>query len=130
MSRAIPTGKILDAKAATGIGAPQQIQDWRHIILSFNTAESANLTIKIQGSISEEMPTFSSAQSVANPWDYVQVKDLQSGSSINGDTGIAVAGTDDHRLFEVNTNGLRWLCAEITSYSVGKVTLFIKPFRN
>ena len=128
-SRATPEAKILDAKAATGIGTPQQIQDFRHLVLALHTSGSANFTVKIQGSISEDMPDFSAAQSVSNQWDYVQIKDLQNGSSIGGDTGVAAAGTDDHRLFEVNTNGLRWLCAEITAYAAGEVTLYVKPFR-
>ena len=42
--------------------------------------------------------------------------DLQSGAAIDGDTGVAVAGTDDFRIFEANINGLKWLKVEIKWY--------------
>jgi len=129
MKRA-PTAQftILDAKAATGIGSTLNVEDYKHIILAIGTATSANLTVKIQGSISDEAPTFSSAQSVANHWDYVQCKDLEDQASIDGDTGFSVTGTDDFRLIEVNTNGLKWINAVVTVRSAGSVTVKALPF--
>lgn len=114
---------ILNAQAATGTGVTVKVKDYRHIVLSFGTAGNANLTVKFQGSVSDSAPDFSAAQSVSNHWDYVQVIDLQSGSAINGDTGIAPSGTDDFRLFEVNVNGLVHLCATVTARSAGSVTV-------
>ena len=124
------TKKILDAKAATGIGTPMEVSDFMHLVLSLATASSANLTVKFQGSIQEDMPDFSAAQTAANMWDYIQVKDLEDGSSIDGDTGIAPAGTDDFRLFELNVNGLKWINAVVTARSAGSVTISCKPFNN
>lgn len=115
--------KILDAKAATGIGTPMLIRDYRHLFLALDTASSANLTVKFQLSFQKTMPDFAAAQSPTNQWDYVQIKDLESGSSVDGDTGIAPAGTDDHRHFEVNINGGIWLCAVVTARSAGSVTV-------
>jgi len=121
---------IFTAKAATGTGLNILVEDFQHVLLTLSSASSANFTIKFQASNSDTAPTFSSAQSVTNRWDYIQVKDLQSGTAIGGDTGVAFAGTDDVRLFEVNSSGQKWLCATITARSAGAVTLTTKPFNN
>lgn len=115
--------KILDAKAATGIGTPFQVADFNKFMLAFDSASSANLTVKFQGSLSEDMPDFSSAQAVDNQWDYIDVIDLEDGTPIDGDTGIALSGTDDHRQLQANLDALEWICAVITARSAGSATL-------
>lgn len=121
---------ILNAKAATGVGNYIDVADWRHLVIQLATANSANLTVKCQGSIEDTSPDFSAAQSATNMWDYIEMIDMQSGSAIDGDTGISPAGTDDFRLFEVNTNGLKWLSFRVTARSAGSVTVKVKPFNN
>ena len=88
----IPEKTILDAKAATGVGNNINVQDFQHCIFSFATDGGADaaLTVKFQGSTSDTAPDFSSAQSVTNMWDFIQVIDLEDGSAIDGDTGVAV----------------------------------------
>ncbi len=122
--------KILDAKATTGIGLPILVEDFKDVLLTLYSASSANFTVKFQASNSDVCPDFGSAQSETNRWDYIQVKDLQNNSAINGDTGVAFAGTDDVRQFEANTNGQKWICAVITAISAGEVSLSTKPFTN
>ena len=128
---------IFSAKAATGTGKVINVDGYRHIVLALSTASSANFTIKFQGSIGSGVnpdentaPTFSSAQAVGNMWDYIEVYDLQSGTAIDGDTGVSAAGTDDFRLFELNTNGLEYICATITARSAGTVTLVSRKFKD
>jgi len=121
---------IFTAKAGTGTGLALKVEDFQHILLTLSSASSANFTIKFQASNSDTCPAFGSAQSVTNRWDYIQVKDLQSGTAIGGDTGVAFSGTDDVRLFEVNSSGQTWICATITARSAGAVTLTAKPFSN
>lgn len=121
---------IFTAKTGTGTGLIINVEDFQHVLLTLSSASSANFTIKFQASNSDTAPDFGAAQSVTNRWDYIQVKDLQSGSAINGDTGVAFAGTDDVRLFEVNSSGQKWLCATKTASSAGAVTLTVKPFNN
>lgn len=130
MRQVTPQFIILDAKATTGIGNAQLVESFRHLLLTLSSQANANFTVKFQGSNSNEMPNFATAKSATNEWDYVQVKDLQDNSSISGDTGVAFAGTDDVRQFEVNTNGLRWICAEITAISAGSVNVKGKGFNN
>ena len=78
----------------------------------------------------EELPDFSASQGVNNQWDYVEIVDLEDGAIIDGDTGVVLAGTDDHRHFEANISGARWICATITAYTAGAWTVQVKPFRS
>lgn len=128
MRRVTPEMPMLTAKDATGSGNAILVEDFIHIILAIHTASSANLTVKVQGSTQDEQPTWGSAQSPTNKWDYIQLKDLEDAAAIDGDTGFAVAGTDDNRLFEVNVNGLKWLNLIVTARAAGSVTATAKGF--
>lgn len=121
---------ILDAKAATGVGQNIMVKDYRHLVVAIGTASNANLTLKAVGSLEETAPDFSTAQSVSNMYDFIEMVDLQSGSKVTGDTGISFSGTDDFRMFEINTNGLQWLNFKVTARSAGSVTVNLMAFRN
>lgn len=123
---------ILNAKAATGAGLVINVEDFRHCVLTFDTdgGGDAALTVKFAGSISEVAPDFTAAQTPANQYDFIQVKDLEDGASIDGDTGIAVATADDHRQVEANINGLKYLTARVTARTEGEVTVKVRLFNN
>lgn len=121
---------IFDAKDAVGVGNIIFCEDFTHAVVSVSTANSANLTLKFAGSIAEDAPDFSAAQSPTNMYDFLQAKDLEDASSIDGDTGFAVAGTDDHRLFEININAIRHLTARVTAQSAGDVTVKVRLYSN
>ena len=107
------------------IGRSIFVEEFRHVEFALDTDGGADaaLTVKFQGSIAETAPDFSAAQSVTNQWDYIEVKDLEDGTSIDGDTGIAAAAADVHRHFEANINALRWINCEISGWTVGEVTV-------
>lgn len=121
---------ILDAAGTTTSGKAINIQDFKHAVFSFATdgGGDAALTVKFQGSIQDTAPNFGAAQSVTNHWDYIEVVDLQSGTAIDGDTGVAVATADDFRLLEANINGLKWICATVTARTQGEVTIKVRTF--
>lgn len=121
---------VLSAKASTGIGTPQLVKDWQHLLFALSSQGNANFTVKFQGSFSKTCPDFGSAQSATNRWDYIQVKDYQNNAAIDGDTGVSFAGTDDVRMFELNTNGLNWVCAVVTARSAGSVNLMLSAYSN
>ena len=122
--------KILDAKAATGVGKSIDVGDFKHLVIAIATASNANLTVKCQGALSESAPNFANSQSVSNMWDFIEMTDLEDGASIPGDTGIAPAGTDDFRILEVNVSGLKWLTFRVTARSAGSVTVTVMKFSN
>ena len=119
--------KILDAKAATGIGTPFFVGDFRHIALQLSAPANASFTVKFQASCSEAMPDFSAAQTATNHWDYIAAYDLQSQSAvIAGDTGVTLnndTAANNTRQYLVSTDAVRWICAEVTAYTDGSVTL-------
>jgi len=123
---------ILDAKGATWIWNVALVEDFRNCVFSFATdwGADAALTIKFQWSIQIDEPTFSSARSVTNMWDYIEVIDLQSGSAIDWDTWVSVATADDYRQFEANVNGLRWINVEVTARTAWEVTVKAYLFSN
>lgn len=100
-------------------GRTKFVLGFRHLELHLDTSGTATMTAKVQGSMQETMPDFNAAQSPTNRWDYIEIKDLQDGAAIDGDTGVAQAGADDHRVFEINTNALRWVNVAITSWTQG-----------
>ena len=119
---------IFSAQAATGTGTVINVEDWEKILIEIATASSANLTLKLQGSVSDSQPTFSSAASASNMWDYLSFRDSEGvaselGDATAGDTGFVVAGTDDFKNVTVNYPGLKWLCATVTARAAGSVTV-------
>jgi len=116
---------LFSSKGSTWSSNAVLVQDYQHVIATLSSSWSANFTIKFQWSTQLEQPNFASAQSPTNAWDYIQVKDYQNNASIDGDTGITFAGTDDVRMVELNTNNLRWIWATITARSAGNINLFI-----
>lgn len=120
------------------IGRNIFVRDFRHASVAVSTSNSANLTLKFVGAVSDSpaaadtysCPDFSASQSNSNMWDYVEVVDLEDGAAIDGDTGISPAGTDDHRLFEINVNGLDWINCIITAWSAGDVTVTVRLYND
>jgi hypothetical protein len=122
--------KILDgavAGGATTSGTCHFVGDAEKIFLQFGTTDTANIVIKFQGSISESYPNFAAAQSATNHWDFIDVIDLQDGTSIDGDAGITIAA-DDVRNLEANVGALRWICARITTYNAGTIYLNARAY--
>lgn len=105
------------------------VQDFQTAVLAFDTdgGGDAAFTVKIVGSIQENCPDFALAQSPSNQYDFIDVIDLEDGSS---NTGFVVAGADDHRQFEANVNGLRWLGVLATAGTAGELTVLARLFSN
>ena len=114
---------LIDAATSTTTGNAFLVKDLRNVVCSVDTANSANLTIKFAGSISDTAPDPEVAQSVSNQWDYVLAVDLENAAALDGDTGLALTGTDDNRQLEIDTNLLHWVIPMITSYTAGTSTV-------
>lgn len=101
-----------------------------HAMLTLSSANSANFTIKFQGSCSPTAPDFSAAASETNRRTYIQVRNMITNTAIDGATGVAYAGTDAVNLYQANVNGLTYICATITAYSAGNISLRLMGFSN
>lgn len=123
---------LLTAKGANGVGNIIDVSDFRNAVISVATDGGADaaLTVKFAGAISDDSPTFTSAQSVTNMFDYIQVIDLEDGSSVDGDVGFSVATADDYKQYEVNINALKWFAAVVSGRTEGEVTVKMKVFTN
>ena len=56
--------------------------------------------------------------------------DLQSGSSVAGDTGLTVTASSDNRQLEANINALKWLSVLVTAGTGGTLTVRMRVFDN
>ena len=107
--------------------APKNIfcEDATTIKFSFVTDGGADCAVTVKAAISdsEDCPDFAKAQSATNQYDYVDIVDLEDNASIDGDTGLTLAGADDSRNFEVNTNNARWFTITPTAGTEGEITI-------
>jgi hypothetical protein len=104
------------------------VGDWEYQVIALNFIGTPTMTVKFQGSITETAPDFNAAQSYTNEWDYIEIADTEDGSIIDGDTGVACAGTADNRQFELNVSGLKWITVAITAWTTGNVSVKITNF--
>jgi hypothetical protein len=110
-----------------GVGNTVRIDDFQHIVLELSLNGTASMRLHIQGSVQESAPTFSSARSDTNHWEYIYVTDLQSGSNVAGDTGFTFAAAD-YRLLKLGPVALKWVNVVITEFDTGSPS--IKVFKS
>lgn len=128
---------VMDAKAATGVGNYIQVEGYRHLTAFIDFAGTPALSVACVGSIGkggtdgtqDNAPDATAAQSKTNSWDYIEMIDLQSGADIDGDTGIE-ATANDHRIVNINTDGLKWINFKVLTRTAGNVTVQVKLFRD
>ena len=125
-----PLHSCLDAVAANGVGTEINVSQYRNIVVALSFPAASTAKAQAQGSILKTAPDFSAAQTAANHWDYLQMKDLEDGSSIAGDDGVSVTADADVRLFEINTNLMEWVNFEVSGYTGGSVTAQILTANN
>jgi len=118
---------IFAAKWTVGTSISIPMKDFRNCILAIWTTSNANMTVKAQWAIAtytnpDTPPDFTASQSSSNLWDYVQMIDLNSWATVAWDTWFVVTGTDDVKLYEINTNSLAFLAFTITAVSAWNVT--------
>jgi NCAIR mutase (PurE)-related protein len=122
--------KVFTAQATTGDSQAYLVQDFRDVVLLLSTADNANLTVQVKGSIQDSIPNFAGAATASNQWDYIQLKDLEDQSSLDGDVGVVYAGTDAVRQFELNVNALKWIGISVTARVAGSVDATIQPYNH
>lgn len=104
---------FLNAAVASAQGTSMDVTAFEHVMVSIAGAGTADGTVKCMGSIAAAEPTWGSAQSPTNAWDYIFMYDANDNSTVDGDTGVVFSG-DDVKQFIVNTENLRWLNFDLT----------------
>lgn len=113
---------VLNGVTAAGDGNAILVADFDHIVIHLDFEDTPTATVKAKGSAQKgDVPDFSAAQANDNRWDFVEMVDLEDGSSIAGDDGVSVAGSADHRVLEVNVNHLEWFSLDVESYTAGTI---------
>jgi hypothetical protein len=109
-------------------------------MVSVDTSGSATVTLKVAGSngnpttsstSNSTQPNFGATQSTSNQYTFLQSINTMDASTVDGDTGIVVAGTDFHKMYEVNVNGISYITVIPTSWTAGAITVkltLIKSF--
>jgi hypothetical protein len=132
---ATPNGTSVDA-TDTGTGTHTYhlkgrmiyVGDYSEVKIALNFTTTPTMTVKVQGSNQNESVDCSLAQSDTNRWDYVDVTDAEDGASIDGDTGIACAGSADNRIFTINDNAYEWVSVTITAWTAGQLSVRVSAY--
>ena len=121
----------LAAQSAVGVSVAINVSDFEHITFALAGSNTSVLTVKLQGSLGNTAPTFSTAKALGNEWDYVQAVNYEDGSPLDGDTGI-VFTADDVRQFAADVEGLDFISFEIPTagHTTGSVTPKVVCYSN
>ena len=123
----IQTRTVLDAVEVTSTGAAFGVADASNIGFEVVTWQTTG-TVKFGCSMENTAPAFGTAASVTNTWGYVDVIDLQTGSSIDGNVGISFTSTSTVRNVKVVDANFKWCTALLDYMSAGTTTVKILPF--
>lgn len=102
------------------------VVDFRNLELHVITSGTATTTIKVAGAFggaNGDAPNFGGTVSAANMYSFIQLVNLDTAATVNGATGIVVAGTDIANSYEINSNVLRYVCVFPVSWSAGVITV-------
>lgn len=113
----------LNGVTANGPGVALDVSNYKAIALQLRTKNNAAATIKFAVSMSLNKPDFSIPPSYVNPYDFVDLAWLNNNNSVPGATGIVLTGTDLIRIYEVNTDYIKWLCPIVSGYAAGDITV-------
>lgn len=98
------------------------VKGYNTYTLTIETTDSANCTIKFVSSLSEQCPDFGKPASPSNSYRFVDVIDTSDGSSIDGATGVVLAGTDVNKAYDFNIDQAVWIGIIVTAASAGRLT--------
>lgn len=116
---------------ATGTHAPKSkiafAVDAENVVLAVDADTPATLVAKVVGSIQEDAPDFAKPRSSDNQYDFLQIIDLEGSIEIDGEDGIELAAATIHKMYEVNTNAMRWISIQLTG-TAGELTVKASVF--
>lgn len=125
IQKMVTNAVIMNAVAANGVGSAMEAAAYRFISLQIATTGTAAGVLKVQASLNEVKPDFSSAATAANPWFYMHTFNLVTGASVAGATGVTYSGTDAVTPLgiDLNNGGVNWVDVELSGFSAGTFTI-------
>ena len=125
---------IHSESVATWTGTTVSTKGYKNCVLEVSSTWASSFTVKVQGAMWTDplwntAPTFSSAKTTSNPWDYIEIVDLEDWSAIDWDTWVAFTAADV-RLFELNVNAIDFINVDITTWVSGAVTVRARLYTN
>lgn len=110
------------------------VSDFRNIILQVSTSGTATTTIKVAASLGKpqsvattspryDYTNFGATVSPSNPYTFVQIINLDTAATVNGATGIVVAGTDIVNSYETNIASEKYITCFPVTWSAGAITI-------
>lgn len=111
-----------------------RLEDFRNCIVALSTAGTATTTIKFAGSLGKpdasallspryDFPNFGATVTPANPYTFLQAINLDTAATVNGATGVVVAGADIVNTYEVNINAVKYFTVFPISWTQGAITV-------
>jgi len=125
----------LDGSTAGGVGAdgiavapaPRVIfvEEFDYIVLDVVSDGGGDYAGVIHpvGSIGDTAANFAGTISKTNMYEFLDFVDIETATSIDGDTGVTVAGADQYRTFRVDVKGLTWFTVIHSSGTAGELTI-------
>lgn len=116
---------VAAAITSASVGRSIFIKDAKHVKVTLATTglvPGRSVSVNFKASDQELAPNFATAKSATNMWDYIEVIRQADGTPIDGVTGDTIAGSDDVRTYELNTNGATWFTVDLNTF-VGAVTI-------
>lgn len=101
------------------------VRDYRNLILQVETSGTATMTLKMAGSLGKSdgsTPNMGATISPSNPYQFMQLIDLDTAAAVNGATGVVVSGTDIAKNYELNVNAITYFCLIPVSWSAGALS--------
>lgn len=122
---------IVSATAITVTGTPVSVKDFNLVGFTLS-ALTASGTVKFPCSMTETSPNLSALPSASNRYSYAEVVDLESGSTIDGNTGLIFSVTTTVRHFAIKDNGFTYCSALFLqgAANTGSTTIHILPSSN
>ena len=117
---------LFNGVGATGWSEPIFIGDWRHKIITLGVTgqDNASDTIVVQFATSDGIsagvkttPTFTSAATYANMWDYDRVTNKNSKTTITADTGFTFTNSNTVERFIMEDDASQWLACNLSTYT-------------
>lgn len=125
----LPERTLMSGVAATTTGISQPIGEYQFINYAVATTATSG-TVKFVCSEQDSSPTFASSSSATNRYAAVAVKDLESGLTIAGNTGVVFTNSTTIRHFGIENSGFKFCTAVLSPWTAGTSSVYMQPVGN